>query len=276
MAWRFEGQAVFITGASSGIGAALAEVLAEEGAKLALFARRADRLEETRARVAARGGEALVLAGDVRDEGSVRAAVDQAAAHFGRLDVAVANAGFGVSGPAARLTPEDYRRQFETNVFGVINTVHAALPHLRASKGRMGLVASIMGRQGFPAFTAYCASKFAIVGYAESLYYDLADAGISVTLINPGIVESEIRSVNNAGAYTGKPDPAPGWIVVPARTAAREAMRALHRRRPEVVLTGHGKAMMFITRHFPRTARLALRMASRGRLDKMHEARRDK
>lgn len=276
MSQRFTNQVAFITGASSGIGAAAARAFAREGAKVALVARRADRLEEVKQSIASAGGEALVLVADVTDTASLAAAVEQTVARFGKIDVVLANAGFGVSAPAWKLTPDDYRRQFETNFFGLINTVHATLPELTKTKGRIGLVGSIMGRQGMPAYTAYCSSKFAVVGYAESLYYDLADLGIGVTLINPGIVESEIRSVNNAGQFTGKPDPAPKWIIVSADAAAREILGALHRRKPEVILTGHGKAMMLITRHFPRLTRLALRTASRGRTQKMHEARRGK
>lgn len=276
MAKRFDGQVVFITGASSGIGAAAAQIFAREGAKVALLARRADRLAAVAEAITQRGGEVLVCVGDVGDVAAVAQAVADTVARFGRLDVVLANAGFGVSGPAWALTVDDYRRQFETNVFGMINTVQAALPQVREARGRVGLVGSIMGRQGMPAFTAYCASKFAVNGYAESLYYDLAELGVSVTLINPGIVESEIRSVNNAGKYTGKPDPAPKWIVVSAEAAAEELVGALYRRRPEVTLTGHGKAMMFVTRHFPRATRLALRVASRGRMQKMQELRRGK
>jgi short-subunit dehydrogenase len=276
MPTRFQNQVVFITGASSGIGAAAARAFAAEGAKVALLARRTDRLADVQRDIQQRGGEALAIAGDVTDPAALARAVAETVARFGKIDVVLANAGFGVSGPAWSLTVDDYRRQFETNFFGLINTVEVTLPQLRETKGRLGLVASIMGRQGSPAYTAYCASKFAIVGYAESLYYDLAEIGVSVTLINPGIVESEIRSVNNTGHYTGKPDPAPSWIIVSAASAAREIVRALHRRKPEVTLTGHGKIMMFITRHFPRATRLALRTASKGRLQKMHETRRGK
>lgn len=274
MAGRFAGQVVFITGASSGIGAAAARIFAREGAKVALLARRAERLAEVSQDITKTGGEALVLVGDVCDAVAVVRAVEATVAHFGRLDVVLANAGFGVSGPAWSLTVDDYRRQFDTNLMGLVNTVQPALPHVIAARGRVGLVGSIMGRQGMPAFSAYCASKFAVNGYAESLWYDLADVGVAVTLINPGIVESEIRSVNNSGKYTGKPDPAPKWIVVSAESAAEELVRAMYRRKPVVTLTGHGKVMMWVTRHFPRATRFALRMASRGRLQKMHEMRR--
>lgn len=269
MARRFEGQVVFITGASSGIGAATARAFAREGARLALLARRADRLEAVKAEIESLGAQALVVLGDVTEAGSVANAVKTIVAHYGRVDIVLANAGFGVMGPAWKLNVEDYRRQFETNVFGVMRTVQAVLPELHKTRGRIGIVSSIMGRQGFPGFSAYCASKSALIGYVESLYYDLVNDGIAVTLIEPGVVASEIRSVNNNAEYTGQPEPLPAWMVVPAEKAAQEILDAIHRRRPEVILTGHGKLMCFITRHFPRTSRFCIRMAGKGRLKKM-------
>lgn len=274
MTRRFEGKSVLITGASSGIGAAVALEFAHQGARTALAARRTDRLEEVVARIEKDGGEAIALSCDVTDATAIQAAVTETVARFGCLDVVLANAGFGVSGPAHKLGTADFRRQFETNVFGVLDTLYAALPHLEASHGRFGVVGSVMGRLGMPASAPYCASKFAVVGLAESLYYDLADRGVSVTCINPGIVESEIRSVNNRGEYTGKPDPAPRWIVMAPDKAARQMVHALWKRKPEIVVTGHGKLIVFAARHLPRTTRAALRLATRNRIDKVQKAKR--
>jgi len=274
MARRFEGKVALITGASSGIGAEVARQLAREGARVVLLARRIEKLTALQEEIAREGGQALAVAADVSDRASLDAAVASAVAAYGGIDIVLANAGFGVSAPVWSLETEDFRRQFDTNFFGMLDTLYASLPALRKSSGRIGLVGSIMGRQGMPAFGPYCASKFAVVGLAESIYHDLREVGVSLTLINPGIVASEIRSVNNEGKYTGKPDPAPAWITVPTPTAAREIINALYRRRAEVVVTGHGKVMLFITRHFPRFTRLALTLASRGRLRQMHEMRR--
>ncbi|MBX3179783.1 MAG: SDR family oxidoreductase [Candidatus Hydrogenedentes bacterium] len=271
---RFTDQVVFITGASSGIGAAVALEFAREGAKVALAARRIDRLEALRAEIEAIGSVALVLECDVTRRESIDRAVAQTVAELGGIDVVLANAGFGVSGSATRLETEDYRRQFDTNVFGVIDTVHATLPHLLERRGRLVIVSSVMGRVGLPASAPYCASKFAVLGFAESLYYDLADRGVSVTCINPGIVASEIRSVNNRGEFTGKPDPASKWLIMPVETAARKMVRAIYRKKPEYTFTGHGVFVVFVNRHFPRTARAIIRFFTKGRLAKVERLKR--
>ena len=135
MAGRFQGSSVFITGASSGIGEALARAFALEGARLALAARRLERLESVRQELMPAAAEVLAVPCDVTSRPSLDAAVAQTAEAFGGIDVAVANAGFGVTGFFQDLSTADFRRQFETNVFGLLDTVYAVLPHVRASKG---------------------------------------------------------------------------------------------------------------------------------------------
>ncbi len=275
MARRFEGMSVFLTGASSGIGKALALELARQGARVALAARRVERLEIVQAAIEEEGGEALALCCDVTDRASIDAAVARTVEVFGGIDIAVANAGFGVSGAFEQLTTDDYRRQFDTNVFGVIDTAYAVLPHLEASKGRLGIVASVLGRMGTPTTSAYCASKFALCGFAESIQYELAEKGVSLTCINPGIVESNFRMVDNQNAFhDGRNDPAPRWLVVPTETAARAIARALHRRQFEAVITGHGKVLTAFNRHFPRSFRWIMGRATRGRLDDVERRKR--
>jgi len=268
MAKRFEGKSVFITGASAGIGAAVAVGLAREGARIALAARRKDRLEEVKAKVEAAGGQAMTVACDVCDRASVDAAVAEVAGTFGGIDVALANAGMGIAGLFENLDVEAFRRQFETNFFGVLNTVYAVLPHLVASKGTLGLVSSVAGRVGTPTTTAYCASKFAVYGLAEALYYELAERGVAVTCIQPGFVQSEIRHIDNQGAYhPDRKDPIPSFLVVPTERAAQEIIGYLHRRKFNAIITGHGKAIVFLNRLFPGTVRLAQRLATKGKLN---------
>ena len=125
---------VLITGASAGIGAALSEVFAQEGAKVALTARRLERLEQLSAELNGQGYETLPLYCDVTNQSSVQSCIDQVIKRWGQLDVVIANAGFGVAGPFKRLKAEDYQRQFDTNIFGVIHTLKTALPYLEKSK----------------------------------------------------------------------------------------------------------------------------------------------
>lgn len=271
----FENRVAFITGASSGIGAALAREFARQGAAVALAARREERLQEVKRAIEEAGGDAEVCVCDVTDRSSIERAVVKAVVKYGRLDVAVANAGFGVTGLFEQIRTEDFRRQFDVNVFGVVDTVYAVLPHLKSTRGRLGIVSSTMGRAGLPTGTAYSSSKFAVCGLAESLYYELAEYRVSVTCICPGLVESDIRRTDNLGAvHADAPDPAPAWLIVSADRAARSIVKAMHRRKFEIVVTGHGKAMVWMARHFPRTWRALVHTLTRHRLKAFERRRR--
>ena len=250
---RFVGQAVLITGASSGIGAALAHQFAAEGADVALLARRRDRLEALAAEIQKTGRRAAVIACDVSRNGDLERAAGEARAAFGKIDVVVANAGFGVVGPLDTLSLEDYRRQLETNLFGVLRTVYATLEDLKRTRGRLVLVGSVSGHLGVPGSTAYTMSKFAVRGLAQSLGHELAAYGVAVTLISPGFVESELAQVDNRGVYrpAARRRPIPRLIVMSAERAARRIVTAVARRRRETVITGFGKVAVFLQRHVP-------------------------
>ena len=258
---RFAGNAVFITGASSGIGAALAREFAREGADVALAARRTDRLEALAAEVGKTGRRAVVIACDVTRDGDLEGAVERARAVLGKLDVVVANAGFGVSGPLERLSLDDYRRQLETNVFGVLRTIYATLDDLKKTRGRLVLIGSVSGHVGVPGSSAYSMSKFAIHGLAASLGHELAPYGIAVILISPGFVESEITQVDNRGVWHAEAPrrPLPRAIVMPTPAAARKIVSAVARRRREAVITGFGKTAVFLQRHLPGAVSVAIR-----------------
>jgi short-subunit dehydrogenase len=250
---RFAGSVVFITGASSGIGAALAREFAREGADVVLAARRVDRLEALSAEIAKTGRRALAVPCDVTRDGDLERAVDRTRAAFGKLDVVVANAGFGVAGTLERIALEDYRRQFETNVFGVLRTVYATLDDLKKTRGRLVVIGSVSGHVGVPGSSAYSMSKFAVRGLAAALGHELATYGVAVTLISPGFVESEIRQVDNRGVWQSEASgrPLPPWIVMATPIAARKIVSAVARRRREVVITGFGKAAVLLQRHLP-------------------------
>ena len=250
---RFAGTAVFITGASSGIGAALAREFAREGADVALAARRTDRLEALAAEIGKSGRRAVVTPCDVTRDGDLERAAEQARAALGKLDVVVANAGFGVTGKLETLSIDDYRRQFETNVFGVLRTVYATLDDLKTTRGRLVLIGSVSGHVAVPGSSAYSMSKFAVHGLAAALGHELAPYGVAVTLISPGLVESEIGQVDNSGVWRAQAPrrPIPASIVMATPTAARKIVRAVARRRREAVITGLGKAAVALQRHLP-------------------------
>ena len=250
---RFVGNAVFITGASSGIGAALAREFAGEGADVALAARRVDRLEALASEIGKTGRRAVVIACDVTRDGDLERAAGQARAALDKLDVVVANAGFGVSGKLETLSLDDYRRQLETNVFGVLRTIYATLDDLKKTRGRLVLIGSVSGHVAVPGSSAYSMSKFAVRGLADSLGHELASYGVAVTLISPGFVESEIGQVDNRGVWRPQAPrrPLPASVVMATPTAARRIVRAVARRRREVVITGFGKAAVVLQRHAP-------------------------
>jgi len=265
---RFVDNAVFITGASSGIGAALAREFAREGGDVALAARRLDRLEALAAEIRAIGRRAVAIPCDVTRDGDLERAAALARAAFGKLDVVVANAGFGVVGALESLSLDDYRRQLETNVFGVLRTVYATLDDLKKTGGRLVLLGSVSGHVGVPGSSAYAMSKFAVHGLAASLGYELAPHGIAVTLISPGFVESEIRQVDNRGVRRDKAParPLPPALVMSTPTAAGKIVRAVARRRREAVITGFGKTAVFLQRHLPGLlAAVIRRFAIKGR-----------
>jgi short-subunit dehydrogenase len=256
----FDARVAFITGASSGIGCALAREFARQGAHVALAARRADRLAALAADIEALGRRALALRCDVTRDGDLEAAVAQTREALGPIDVLVANAGFGVRGRLDRLTIADYRRQLETNVFGVLRTIYAGLGDLKQTRGRLVLVGSVNAYLALAGASPYSMSKFALRALADALRYELAPDGVSVTLVNPGLVESEIHQVDNRGLHHPEARrPVPPWLRMSAPRAARQIARAVQRRRPEVGITGHGKLAIWLQRHAPRALRAAVR-----------------
>ncbi len=251
---------VLITGASSGIGAALARAYAARGARLVLLARRLDRLEAL-LRHAPQG--ALAVAADVTRDGDIEHAVEQALGKFGQLDTVIANAGFGVRGTVQSLSLDDYRRQFETNVFGVLRTVKATLAPLKRSKGRIAIVGSINGYVVTPGWSAYAMSKFAVRALSETLGIELSEAGISVTHVAPGFIESEFRRVDSHGVFQSKStEPMPSLLVVPVDVAAEQMVRGIEARRPEVIVSLHGKLAQALARYAPGAVRTVLRLSA--------------
>jgi short-subunit dehydrogenase len=249
---KLEGKVAFITGASSGIGAAMAREFARRGADVVLLARRWERLEALALEIRARGRRALSLRCDVTVDGDLEAAVAKTLEDLGRIDFAVANAGFGVAGAVHKLTLEDYRRQFETNVFGVLRTVHATRDALIASRGSLTILGSVMSYLTLPVSSPYAMSKHAVRALAGSLRGEMARYGVAVTLVAPGFVDSEIRQVDNQGQYKeSNRDPVPRWLSVGTDKATAKMVKGILKRKREVVVTGHGKLLVFLERHAP-------------------------
>jgi NAD(P)-dependent dehydrogenase (short-subunit alcohol dehydrogenase family) len=174
----------FITGASTGFGRLLAEQVLAKGDKVVATARKPEQIADLTHN---HPGAALTLALDVTDNNAVEVAVDSAIKQFGRIDVLVNNAGYGLAGAIEEATEEEYMPVFETNVFGLITLTKAVLPHLRKQRsGHIVNLSSIGGLIGSPGWGFYNASKFAVEGFSEALAAELAPLGIHVTIVEPG------------------------------------------------------------------------------------------
>lgn len=199
MPFNWSQKVVFITGASSGIGSALAVELGRRGASLGLLARRAERLEEIAKEVEDAGGKALVLPADVRDALSVRDAADQLRAKFGRVDLMVANAGVGVTTDAKDLQAKDVADVIGINVLGAVNSVTAVLPEMvNEGSGQLVVISSLAAYRGLPKSGAYCASKAAVSAFFESIRVDLRGSGVDVTIIHPGFIKTPLTAGREA------------------------------------------------------------------------------
>ncbi|HTZ49500.1 MAG TPA: SDR family NAD(P)-dependent oxidoreductase [Verrucomicrobiae bacterium] len=264
----FQNKSVLITGASSGIGEELALQLAQLDARLTLTARRRELLDALAQKIAATAKPTpLVVPADVTNDADLPRAVDEALRAYHRLDIVIANAGFGVVGPFQKLTLDDYRRQFETNVFGLLRTVYAALPAIENSQGNVVLIGSVAGWSATPGASPYAMSKFAVRALANSITAELALSGVKVTLISPGFVASNIRRVDNKGTlHANAKEPIPTWFVMPTDKAVHQILRAIAKGQREAIITGHGKALVAIQRFAPWMIRAAGRRmaASRG------------
>ena len=200
---HLEGTVALVTGASSGIGAATAAMLAAHGAAVALAARRGERLEALAASIREKGGRSLVLQGDISGEEQATAAVENTVAEWGRLDTLVNNAGLMLLGPIVEATLSDWRSMIKINVMGSLYCAHAALPHLlrAAEKGPRQVadlvnISSVAGRFPMKGRGAYDLTKSGIGAFSESLRQEVAKRYLRVSLVEPGAVATELAGHN--------------------------------------------------------------------------------
>ena len=236
----FRDQVAVITGASSGIGKALALQLAGQGSRAVIAARRAERLEDVAEECRARGGEVLVVPTDVSAEAQCKALIEKTIDRFGRLDMLINNAGLAV---LARL--EDYtdlqlfRQTIDVNFYGAVYCTYHALPHLKQSRGRIVAISSLGGKAPAPCNSPYIASKFAMHGFFDSLRIELIRSEVSVTIICPywvvtGFHEAQLdkdgvaRGPSGRAIYTDK--------MMTAVRCAEITLEAAYKRKREVMM----------------------------------------
>lgn len=184
----------FITGASRGIGAEIAQAALDAGDRVVATARNAQSIEDR----FGKRENLLATKLDVTDEASVRAAIGQAIDDFGRIDVLVNNAGFGIIGAVEETSAEDVRRIYETNVFGLLNVTRTALPYMRRQRsGHIINLSSLGGYVSGAGYGIYCSTKFAVEGISESLHAELAPLGIRVTVVEPGYFRTDFLDASS-------------------------------------------------------------------------------
>ena len=197
MAETVDGRVAAITGASSGIGEATALALAGAGAAVALAARRADRIEALAKRIEGDGGRALAHPADITDEREARGFVEATYEHLGRLDILVNNAGLMLLGPVEGADTNEWRRMIEINCLGLLYCTHAALPVMREQGGgHIVNVSSVAGRFANPGSAVYNMTKWGVNGFSEALRKEALHSGIRVTLVEPGVVATELGGHN--------------------------------------------------------------------------------
>jgi short-subunit dehydrogenase len=236
----FRDQVVVVTGASAGIGKALALQLASQGAKVAIAARRAERLEQVAAECRASGSEVLVVPTDVSDEIQCKTLVEATVAAFGRLDMLINNAGMAASAlldefPDLKL----FKRTVDVNFYGAVHCTYYALPYLKQAKGRIVAISSVGGKAAIPYNTPYCASKYAMHGFYDSLCIELAPHGVSITTICPWWVvtefhESQLRKDGTPVGPRGRSIYSKRMMT--AERCAEITLRAAFKRRREVLM----------------------------------------
>lgn len=190
-----EGPVALVTGASSGIGEATALALAGRGMRVALVARRADRLAALAERISNAGGTTQAFAADVTDETQARDAVRQTQERWGRLDILINNAGLMLLGPIAEADTEDWRRMISTNVLGLLYTTRAALPFMKAQgRGHIVNISSVAGRIARADSGVYNVTKWGVVAFSEALRQECLQDHIRVTVIEPGVTNTDLAT----------------------------------------------------------------------------------
>ncbi len=246
------GKVVVVTGASSGIGRAIALECATRGCRVVIAARRTDRLAEVEASLRQLGAEVLAVQTDVSDENQCKLLIDKTIAQFGQIDVLVCNAGISMRALLERTDLLVLEQVMQTNFWGTVFCTKFALPWLLKTKGSIVGISSTGGFKGLPGRTGYSASKFAMHGFLESLRIENMKKGLHVLLVCPGFTTSEIRekALNAQGLPQGVSPLKETGLNSPEKVA-RRTMNALVKRRRLLILTLEGKMIIALQRIFP-------------------------
>lgn len=252
MTQRLEGKVVIITGASSGIGRALAIECAAQKAKVVLAARRRELMMEIAVHISAMGCDVLTVKTDVSVEEECKSLIDAAIEKFGRIDILINNAGISMRALFEHADIEVLRKVVDINFWGTVYCTHYALPWLLKSKGSLVGISSIAGFKGLPGRTGYSASKFAMQGFMESVRTENMKRGLHVLVVCPGFTRSEIRE--KAFLANGEQQgvsPRNEQKMMDPECVAKKTINAVLKKRRLLILTLEGKFIIALQRLFP-------------------------
>ena len=251
----FDGKAIVVAGASSGLGAELARAFSEQGGGVILFAR-----SESRLRIAASKckGEPLVVVGDVGKEDDCRRLMKSAASHFGGIDCVVVAAGISMWARFDQIESSDvFRRLMDVNFFGLCNCALAALPYLKERRGMLAAISSIQGRIGVPLHTGYAASKHAVEGFCASLREEVSADGVGVLTVLPHWIRGTMlreNALDAKGEMLGESARRHSRESVDLTLCAEAILRAIRRRDRELIIPFKLRGLLFLYFAFPRLA----------------------
>jgi NAD(P)-dependent dehydrogenase (short-subunit alcohol dehydrogenase family) len=247
------GQVALITGSESGIGRETARAFCRQGAAVVLNGRQPERLEATRRALAAEGYQVAACVADVTDYAAAERLVATAIDTFGRLDILVTNASISMRAYFRDMTPEVFRQVLDSNVYGSVYPLKAALPHLIAAKGSVTFISSISALNGMPSGSAYCAGKAALANLAHTLRLELADTGVHFGVVHIGFTQNDPdkRVLDAAGQPVPIAHRPPRWQKSQSEVAA-VILRHVRRRRRRTVVSALGRLILVVHTLLPR------------------------
>ncbi|MBC6698427.1 SDR family oxidoreductase [Hymenobacter sp. BT190] len=250
---QFAGRVAIVTGSESGIGRETARVLCAAGAAVVLNGRQPERLENTRQQLAAAGYSVAACVADVTDYAACEALVATALREFGRLDILVANASISQRAYFADMQPDVFRQVLDSNVYGAVFPLKAALPHLLAARGSVTFISSISALNGMPSGSAYCAGKAALTNLAHTLRLELADTGVHFGVVHIGFTQNDNdkRVLDAQGQPVAIAHRPPRWQKTQAEVAAI-IVQHIRKRRQRTVISALGWLIAIVHAYLPR------------------------
>jgi NAD(P)-dependent dehydrogenase (short-subunit alcohol dehydrogenase family) len=264
----WQGKTVIVTGASGGLGLAIAQAFSAAGANLVMAARGAETLEKAAADLAHQGGQVMAIPTDVTRDEDVRRLLEQTIERFGRLDVLVNNAGRSARRAVLDTTPDDFQQLLDLNLLAVVRTTRAAAPHLLASHGHLVNIGSLAGKAASRYMGAYPASKFALTAYTQQLRLELGPQGLHVLLVCPGPIARDqprpavSQPVAGVPADALKPGAGVKTRALRPETIAAAILRACHERRGELVFPASARVLFALMQLSPRLADWLVRITT--------------